>query len=485
MFCTQCGNKIEDGAKFCVNCGQAVQTGEDATAAPVIAANIPPAPVPEDSVFCINCGEKLAEGAVFCTQCGWKAGGVVPARQEQHEVPAQQEQSGTFAEPAGNADSGVQTPVKTGKRKPVVLAAVIAGVVLLVFAVIQTGRYVTAKTAMERNKRVLELLDQGKSALDQDDYDLAITNYTAAILLDPTNPEAYNGRGDAYNKKEDYDRAIADFTQAITLDSNNAIAYSNRGYSYKKKSDYDQAIADFTQAIKLDPNTIIGYSDRAIVDCTQAIKLDPNDVDAYFIRGNAYGSIGDHDRAIADFTQAIRLAPNSVNAYYNRGLKYFKKGDHDRAIADFTQAIRLDHNDAGAYYNRGNAYFNKGDYNRAITDYEAALRIDPNHTRAGEKLDIVLYTVEIRKNPRNADLYFERGCYYAFGTVYTTLLSETPKAERFEMLLSRTIRFNGTMNTEPQDVDRAVADWETALKLNPNHALAKDCLEFVRQARGH
>ena len=48
MNCKQCGAEIEDGARFCGNCG-AQQ---------------------ENKVVCKSCGAELADGAKFCGECG-------------------------------------------------------------------------------------------------------------------------------------------------------------------------------------------------------------------------------------------------------------------------------------------------------------------------------------------------------------------------------------------------------------------------------
>lgn len=55
MNCSVCGSVIQDGAKFCVECGT---------------------PVVRD-VFCANCGNKLTTEQKFCPQCGAAAGGAI------------------------------------------------------------------------------------------------------------------------------------------------------------------------------------------------------------------------------------------------------------------------------------------------------------------------------------------------------------------------------------------------------------------------
>jgi len=231
------------------------------------------------------------------------------------------------------------------------------------------------------------------------DYDKAITDYNQAIKINPNNAEPYNNRGNAYKDKGDYDKAIADFNQAIRLNPNYALAHNNRGLAYGRKGDYDRAITDYNQSIKLDSNFPITYYnrglayynksdfDKAIADYNQAIKLDPNFVNAYYNRGLAYRNKNDYDKAIADYSQAVRLNPNLTEAYIVRGSAYGNKGDFDKAIADFNQAINLNPNYAMAYYNRGVAYYNKANYDKAYADFEAVLRIDPYYAGATQGLE--------------------------------------------------------------------------------------------------
>jgi len=71
IFCEQCGNKINEGAKFCGKCGTPVSSGQD--------ENI------SASSACAQCGAPLEEGEMFCPNCGAKVGAV----QQYQNVPAQ------------------------------------------------------------------------------------------------------------------------------------------------------------------------------------------------------------------------------------------------------------------------------------------------------------------------------------------------------------------------------------------------------------
>ncbi len=64
------------------------------------------------------------------------------------------------------------------------------------------------------------------------------------------------------------------------------------------------------------------------------------------------------------------------------GLKLFRQGAYDKSIATYARIIKRKPKDANAYFNRGLAYKNAGLGDRALADYDAAIRLDPSHHKA-------------------------------------------------------------------------------------------------------
>ncbi|MBQ7895504.1 MAG: zinc ribbon domain-containing protein [Oscillospiraceae bacterium] len=65
MFCSKCGNSVEDSAAFCSKCGNKME------AAPS---------------FCSGCGSPLDPSAAFCPKCGTKSGSAASAQTEPETV---------------------------------------------------------------------------------------------------------------------------------------------------------------------------------------------------------------------------------------------------------------------------------------------------------------------------------------------------------------------------------------------------------------
>ena len=64
---------------------------------------------------------------------------------------------------------------------------------------------------------------------------------------------AHTNRGNAYATKGDFDLAISDFDAAIKYNPEFSKPFNNRGVAFQKKGKYDRAIKDFDEAIKLQP----------------------------------------------------------------------------------------------------------------------------------------------------------------------------------------------------------------------------------------
>jgi tetratricopeptide (TPR) repeat protein len=129
----------------------------------------------------------------------------------------------------------------------------------------------------------------------------------------------YRDRAFSYFNKAQYDLAVSDNSQAIGLDPGFADAYDDRGNAFVRLGRLDQAIADYSQALKINPSFALAYSNRGY---------------AYYLKSNA-------DQALADLDESVRLAPNVGRAHINRALVYVMKGDCAHAADDYAAAKQL------------------------------------------------------------------------------------------------------------------------------------------------
>lgn len=95
-------------------------------------------------------------------------------------------------------------------------------------------------------------LARAEIAMEEDRAQDALVDFDRAIRLNPNLARAWYGRARARYAGDEYELAISDCTKAIELEPVQPV-YSLRGDAYLKAGKIDQAIEDFHKAKRLDP----------------------------------------------------------------------------------------------------------------------------------------------------------------------------------------------------------------------------------------
>lgn len=142
-------------------------------------------------------------------------------------------------------------------------------------------------------RQIANLIANAKAKIALGDFKGAIADLSKAIALDPTNPRAWIGRAEAYNRLKQYDLARADALQALKLDPNSSAAYEQL------------AFADYK----------LGHLKDALAEINHALQLNPNDATAYWIRALIEAKMGDMAAALRDLETAANLNPKFRDAW--------------------------------------------------------------------------------------------------------------------------------------------------------------------------
>jgi tetratricopeptide (TPR) repeat protein len=300
--------------------------------------------------------------------------------------------------------------------------------------------------------------ERGNRFLETGQYDEAIADFNKVLEIEPKHSDAYVSRGLAYTDTGRYDQALADYNKALEMNTTNPKAYYGRGYAFAAKGHLDQAIADYNKVLEADPEFSFVYVERgrayhqqgrfdlAMADFNKALEIDPDEIFAYYGRGNTWAAKQNFDNAIADYDQFIEMVPVFAEVYVKRGLAYEKTGQYDRAIDDFSKALNFNPSDASCYYHMGNARVASSDTARAIEDYTRALRIDPTYAKA----------------------FYKRGRAWAEYGDWKKAIADYDQALKIDPSEAEPYVDRGNAWAQSGDVDRAIADYTKAIELKPD-----------------
>lgn len=170
---------------------------------------------------------------------------------------------------------------------------------------------------------------------------------------------------------------------------------------------------------------------------------------SWLLLGNFHKALAQRADAAACYDVAIALAPDSPWGYYHRGIIRLEQHQYRQACSDLDEALRLKPNHGSALINRALAKYGLGQGQEAIADLTRALEEGTPYTR--------VYFMRSRMRAKMGDLEGAR-------QDHEEGLRRPPHDEN-DWIARGEARV-------PQDPQRAFADFEKALELNPRSRAA-------------
>jgi len=222
------------------------------------------------------------------------------------------------------------------------------------------------------------------------------------------------------------------FERALKVTSKNYVAHTGLGVTFAQGGDIEKAVHHFNAAVGIKPDHIDAYFNlakalaqqgkvsEAIEHYTKVLSLNPGDADAYNELGLLLAGQGKLDEAIALYRRGLESNPQNVLLHSNLGVALIGQGKFDEAVTEFRLVLQS-RADSGAHKNLAVALTFNGRFDEATKHYTESIRLEPTNAHT----------------------------HYLLGNA---LLAQGKTAE-------------------------AIAEYRTALELNPHHQRAKTALE--------
>ena len=174
----------------------------------------------------------------------------------------------------------------------------------------------------------------------------------------------------------DYPNAIQSFRVIIAEYPAETEAYLRLGNLLKGEEQFDEAINVLRQGLAFDSDSPLLYNALGLL----------------------YSSLNRHDEAIAMHHRYAALAPNEANAHDSLGMSYQFAGFYPEAIAEYRRALELNPNFEIALVHLGNAHFQIGRYREAIDLYEKYIEIAPSEFERARGYNCIARVYLAKKN---------------------------------------------------------------------------------------
>jgi tetratricopeptide (TPR) repeat protein len=335
----------------------------------------------------------------------------------------------------------------------------------------------------------------------------------------------YLQKGEAYMKQSQFSSAAIEFRNALKVDPRYVEAYyqlaradmglaEEDGARQRKDSalqDLRDAFKALNQAITVDPNRVDvriaraellssspGVKDQvqAAADANYVLQQDPKNADAHRVLGTTLFEQKQYDQAIQEFSRAASLAPSNPNSYLGIAQTNLALHHPDDAELNFKKAIQVNSHFIQAYMELAGMYAQQNHVDQAEQIVQQGIQANPSVTGLYEAL--AQYEVQhespaqaeqtlqagIKANPSAIPLYLDlAGVFEGQGkqadaeNTLGSLSGQLPKSADAALGI-------GDFYVRAKMTDRAVAEYQRGLSLDPHNLNIEEHLEILYLSTG-
>ena len=208
---------------------------------------------------------------------------------------------------------------------------------------------------IEKKRKAAAAVRKGLELEDSLKVDLAIAEFSKAIVFRADYSEAYYHRARLYSDKGKLEKAFEDFEKAILFNPADANAYLGRGNLFMKKKEFESAFEDFEIAVTFDPENIVsrnnlvlaGFIIRKLSTLAEHIDyvLENDEEEEYFAmykyKGRIHYSFNEVEESLENLDKYLEKYPDDIQGLEFRSETYQLKGDYSKAFEDSEKAQKL------------------------------------------------------------------------------------------------------------------------------------------------
>ena len=265
----------------------------------------------------------------------------------------------------------------------------------------------------------------------QGDYDKAIEFYTAEVVDNPLNDEAWFELGQCYRLKNNYVKMSEAFDKSLEASDgfyDDIVAeredlwmkFYNEGVPYFNEQQYEKALLYFENAVIVDSENREGYKERgmcclqlsnaeadsanksellhkAINDFKTFISMDEEgeDLTVRINLGNIYYKNGWDEEAIKIFQEVLKLDPENLSAVSQLATIYRERGDSEKAVEMYNRILNTQAENPDLWFNLGILYFQMENFEEAKKSFDKVLEIYPDDVETLMNLVSSLWKAEM------------------------------------------------------------------------------------------
>lgn len=244
-------------------------------------------------------------------------------------------------------------------------------------------------------REALEEKRKGNEAYKKKDFETALSHYTKATELDPTEITFHLNIAAVYFEQGEYKKCIEQCEKAIELGRENradfkliAKAFTRIGHSYKKLENWKQAKVYYEKSMSEhrtpEIKTLLSNIEQKIKEEERKAYIDPVKAEEEKELGNQKFKDGDYATAVKHYSEAIRRNPDDARYYSNRAACYTKLAAFDLGLKDCEKCTELDPKFTKGWIRKGKILQGMQQHRKAFKAYQTALELDPNNSEALE-----------------------------------------------------------------------------------------------------